>query len=306
MKARLGLVALASVAIAMGLLAPGAASAVPKAEKPSGKALVHIDGGTAYAKKKAKGQYRIFVPDGAQIDWMGEVEGKGTRVGTFTHKALVAGWTRMGHREGSKAKTTVTWKNPGDKVETFVQVYMEKPRINSDGQLTFLLSTLAKAPLPQKLENFSINVSIASDTTSRSFTVFGPNLYFDSAQTTFVYANATDVSAGWVYFAYQSQSTLCRQGIPLGGSVQYKFPGAFPCGTGFTVNATTTDGKGSYVVMAPPAATSGNNTVGYINASFSVTPTATPSNPQPQPFDIKQSLMAYTKGGGASGGSTAS
>lgn len=306
MKARLTLISLASGALALGLLAPGAVSAAPKAEKPSGKALVHIDGGTAYAKKKAKGEYRIVVPDGAQIDWMGEVEGKGTRVGTFTPKALVAGWARMGHREGSKATTTVTWKNPGDKVETFVQVYMAKPRINSDGQMTFLASTLAKAPLPQKLENFSINVAIAPDPTSRSYTVFGPNVYLDSAQTTFVYANATDVSAGWVYFAYQSQSNLCRQGIPLAGSVQYKFPGAFPCGPSLTVNAATTDGKGSYVVMAPPAPTSGSNTVGYINASFSVTPTATPTNPQPQSFDIKQTLMAYTKGGGGSGGSTPS
>lgn len=306
MKTHLALVALASGALALGLLAPGDVSAAPTAERPSGKALVHIDGGTAYSKKKAKGEYRIVVPDGAQIDWMGEVEGKGTRVGTFTPKALIAGWARMGHRDGSKAVTTVTWKNPGDEVETFLQVYLDKPRINSDGQMTFLASTLAKAPLPQKLENFSINVRIASDPATRSFTVYGPYIYLDSAKTTFVYANATDVSAGWVYFAYQSPSNLCRQGIPLGGSVQYKFPGAFPCGTGFMVNATTTDGKGSYVVMAPPAPTSSSSTVGYINASFSVTPTATPSNPQPQPFDIKQTLMAYTKGGGASGGSTAS
>lgn len=300
MKARLALIALASGALALGLLAPGAVSAAPKAEKPSGKAVVHIDGGTAYAKKKAKGEYRIVVPDGAQIDWMGEVEGKGTRVGTFTPKALIAGWARMGHRDGSKAATTVTWKNPGDEVETFLQVYLAKPRINSDGQMTFLASTLAKAPLPQKLENFSINVRIASDPTTRAFTVSGPYIYFDSANTTFVYAYATDVAAGQVYFAYQQATNTCQQGIFLGGSIKYTFPGNFACGVTFTVNATTTDGAASYAVMAPPPPGSSNSTVGNINASFSVTPKGQKA------FDIKQTLMSYTKGGGGSGGSTPS
>lgn len=300
MKARLALVALASGALALGALAPAAVSAAPKAEKPSGTALVHIDGGTAYAEKKAKGEYRIIVPDGAQIDWMGEVEGKGTRVGTFTPKALVAGWARMGHRDGSKATTTVTWKNAGDPVETFRQVYLAKPRINSDGQVTFLASTLAKAPLPQKLENFSINVRIASDPATRSFTVFGPYVYLDSAKTTFVFANATDVAAGQVYFAYQQASNTCRQGIFLGGSIPYTFPGAFPCGTTITVNATTTDGAASNAVMALPPPNSTSSTVGYINASFSVTPKGQAA------FDIKQTLTAYTKGGGGSGGSTPS
>ena len=299
MKSRVGLVAIAVGAVVLGLLAPGAVSAAPKAEKPSGEALVHIDGGTAYAKKKTKGEYRIVVPDGAQIDWMGEVEGKGTRVGTFTPKALIAGWARMGHRDGSKAATTVTWKNPGDEVETFLQVYLAKPRINSDGQMTFLASTLAKAPLPQKLDNFSINVRIASDPTTRAFTVSGPYIYLDSAQTTFVYANATDVAAGQVWFAYQQTTNTCRQGIFLGGSIQYTFPGAFPCGV-ITVNATTTDGAASYAVMAPPPPGSNSSTVGYINASFSATPKGQAA------FDIKQTLTAYTKGGGGSGGSTPS
>lgn len=300
MKLRRGFFALATGALAIGLLAPGGAGAAPSVEKPSGKALVHIDGGTAYAKKKSSGKYRIVVPDGAQIDWMGEVEGKGTRVGTFTPKALVAGWARMGHREGSRATTTVTWRNPGDQVETFRMVFVDKPRINADGQVTFLVSTLSKAPLPQKLENFSINVRIASHPTARAYTVTGPNLYLDSAQTTFVYALATDVSAGQVYFAYQQPSNTCRQGIFLVGSLSYAFPGAFPCGTTLTVNATSTDGSPSYAVMAPPGPMSSNSTVGYINASFSVTPKGQAA------FPVKQALMAYTKGGGGAGGSTPS
>ena len=96
MKTRWTLAALACGALALGLLAPGAVGAAPSAEKPSGKAIVRIDGGTAYAKKKAKGSYRVVVPDGAQIDWMGEVTGKGVRSGSFTPKALVAGWVSLG------------------------------------------------------------------------------------------------------------------------------------------------------------------------------------------------------------------
>lgn len=50
MKLRIGLAALAAGALALGLVAPGVATAAPKAEKPSGKALVRIDTGIAITK----------------------------------------------------------------------------------------------------------------------------------------------------------------------------------------------------------------------------------------------------------------
>ncbi len=53
-------------------------------EKSSGQALVRIATGTAIAKEKSKGRYRIIVPSGPTIGWTGEVEGKGSRVGIFT------------------------------------------------------------------------------------------------------------------------------------------------------------------------------------------------------------------------------
>jgi hypothetical protein len=300
-KVRLGLLALASGALALGMLAPGAVSATPpasktSAEKPSGKAMINIEGGTAYAKKKSKGVYRVVLPQGAEINWMGQVTGKGTRVGTFRPKAFVAGWTRMGHREGTFASTTLTWKAPGADVDTFQQVTVDAPRINSAGQMTFVVTTVGKVALPAKMDNFSLNIGIASEPAPRAFTVFGPYIWFDGTNTAFVYANATDVSAGWVYFALGTPDKLCKQGgYALAGSATVKITTAFACGN-FTVNTTQKDGTSqSTLSMAPPAPGSSSDTQGAINGAFSVTPTGQPSGI----FNIKQTLMTYTKGGGA-------
>jgi hypothetical protein len=56
--------------------------------------------------------------------------------------------------------------------------------------------------------------------------------------------------------------------------------------------------------MVPPSPTASSTALGQINGAFSVTPTGQPS----AAFDIKQTLMTYTKGGGAptGSGSTAS
>ena len=310
MNVRLGIVVLATGALALGMLAPGAVNATPpsttsSAEKPSGKAMVNIDGGTGYAERKSKGVYRVAIPEGAEINWMGDVEGKGTRVGTFRPKAFVAAWERMGHRDGSRASTTVTWKNAGDKVETFRQVTVDAPRINAKGQITFVVTTIGKLALPAKMQNFSLNIGIASGPAPRAFTVFGPDIYFDSTKTAYVYANATDVSTGWVYFALNTDSNLCKQGgYPLVGTSTVKITAPIPCGN-FTVNPMMRDGKTqSTVSLVPPSPTASSAAQGQISGAFSVTPAGQPS----AIFDIKQVLMTYTKGGGAptGSGSTAS
>lgn len=175
--------------------------------------------------------------------------------------------------------------------------YLSKPRINSDGQLTFIASTLAKAPLPRQMKDFSINVAIAADA-PRSFTVFGQNVYFDAAQTTFVFANATAYNTGSVWFGYLTQSPPCTTYLfPVAGTAKTNINTSFVCGPSFTVNSTMTDGSQSYLQMAPPAANSASSTVGSINAAFSVTPK------NGNAFDISRTLMNYTKGGGGSGGS---
>lgn len=290
MKARWGIVALATAALAIGLAAPTGASAA--VEKPSGQALIRIDGGTAYAKKLAKGEYRIVVPDGAEITWMGEVTGKGTRTGTMNPKALVVGWTRLGHRDGSKATTTLTYEQVGAAYPKFQMAFVSKPRINSEGQMTFIAKTQLAAALPKELKDFSINVTIASDARARSYTVTGPNIYFDTDKTTWVRGIATASATGIVNFGFGADSNTCRQGIPLAGSNAYNITSSFPCST-FTVNTTTTDGKGSFVVMAPPTGTSPSS-AGQINASFSVTPPKGGA-----PFDIVQTLTSYLRDGTA-------
>lgn len=289
MKARWRFAALASTVLALGVLAPAGAQAA--AEKPSGQALIRIDGGTAYAKKVSKGEYRIVVPDGAEISWMGEVTGKGTRTGTMSAKALVAGWARLGHRDGGSATTTLTYQQAGSKYPTFQVAFLSKPRINSGGQMTFIAKTQLAAALPMELKDFSINVTIASDSRTRSYTVTGPNVYFDTAKTTWVRAIATDSVTGIVNFGYGADSNTCRQGIPLAGSKAYNITSSFPCST-FTVNTTTTNGKGSFLQMVPPQGTSPSSP-GQINSSFSVTPKGGYA------FDIAQTLTSYLRDGTA-------
>lgn len=290
MKARWGLVALASALMTLGVVAPAGANAA--VEKPSGQALIRVDGGTAYAKKMSKGEYRIVVPDGAEITWMGEVTGKGTRTGTMSSRALVAGWARLGHRDGSSATTTLTYQRAGAQYPTFQMAFLSKPRFNSDGQMTFIARTQLAAALPKQLKEFSINVTMAADSRARSYSVTGPNVYIDKPSSVWVRGVATDVAAGIVNFGFGADSNLCRQGIPLAGSKAYNITSSFPCST-FTVNTKTTDGKGSYVVMAPPQGTSPSSP-GQINASFSASPTLGGA-----PFDIVQTLTSYLRDGTA-------
>ncbi|MGI9197532.1 MAG: hypothetical protein ACR2KE_08750 [Candidatus Nanopelagicales bacterium] len=311
MKARWVLAAIASGATILCLTAPAAVIAAPSAatagaaaspavDKPSGKAMVRIEGGTAYSKQKAKGSYRIVMPQGVNITWMGEVAGKGVRTGTMTPKALVAAWAAMGYRGGTSATTTVTWQVKGTRYPGYQLVFLDKPRFNADGQMTVIATTQGSATLPKTMPDFSINVTRAADETPRSYSVFGPWIGFDNGNSAFVYGTATDVTKGMVVFAYgNNAATTCRQGIGLvAGTQMYTYPltSSFPCGT-YTVNATTTDGKGSYLSLTPPPGTS-STAVGSMFASFSVTPPkSSASGPPPAPFDIVQTLVTWKRNG---------
>ena len=252
MKARLGLVALAAGSVALSLLAPGTVSAAPKAEKPSGQALVRIDGGTAYAKKKDKREYRIVVPDGAEITWLGEVSGKGTRTGTFTPKALVAGWNRLGFRDGARALTTLTWAEAGSPRGTGSAATLSSPRVNADGQLTFL-AKVTGGPLPQEMVDFSINIARAETrmrTQPRSgWTTVFPVYPFDS--TFGVQATVTsDASVSVTWPASSGPANPCREVIKVNVNTGFvNFPG-FPCGD-VTVKSTDKNGDGNYVQFDP-------------------------------------------------------
>ena len=252
MKSRLVLVVLAAGGLALSLLAPGAVSAAPKAEKPSGQALVRIDGGTAYAKKKDKREYRIVVPDGAEITWLGEVSGKGTRTGTFTPKALVAGWNRLGFRDGARALTTLTWAEAGSPRGTGSAATLSSPRVNADGQLTFL-AKVTGGPLPQEMVDFSINIARAETrmrTQPRSgWTTVFPVYPFDS--TFGVQATVTsDASVSLTWPASSGPANPCREVLKVNVNTGFvNFPG-FPCGD-VTVTGTDSKGNANYVQFDP-------------------------------------------------------
>lgn len=157
MRARWIIAAVASGALAVGVLAPVGASAVPGPPKPSGQALVRIDGGTAQAVERGPLLYRIVLPPEATITWLGDSNRKLT-IGTLGRKGLIAGWTKLGHSaRGAHSLSTITWQEPGAEGPTFAGALVGMPKINADGLMTFLARTIE--PLPEALTDFTLNIS---------------------------------------------------------------------------------------------------------------------------------------------------
>lgn len=157
MRVRWALVALASGALALGTVAPAAVTAAPRAVKPSGEAMVRIDGGNARAIERGKNSYRIILPREAAILWLGDSDRKLT-IGTLGRKGLVGGWARLGHGASADgAPATITWQARGEARAIFVGAHVGKPRIGSDGLLTFLAQTTHS--LPAHLPSFTLNIS---------------------------------------------------------------------------------------------------------------------------------------------------
>lgn len=240
MRTRLTVLAAAIGVLSLGLIAPSASQAAPS--QPDGQALVRIDGGTAYAKKKSKSEYRIVMPQGASITWMGEVKGR-TTTGKFTGKALVAGWKKMGHSDGAKASTTLTWMAPGVDQLSSALVKVGKPKINSDGLVTFLAIT-RDAPLPRAMESFSLNVYWAKPSpvsTRGSYPVNFTTFNIDSATnpTATVQAQLQNQGSASVTFRgiNTSPATTCwGTGINLNSVGPINVPST-GCGSG-TINSS--------------------------------------------------------------------
>ena len=209
MKARWGLIALASGALALGLLAPGAVTAAPQATKPSGEALVRIDGGDAQAIKRKTHVYRVVLPKESTITWLGEVNRKLTS-GTLGRKGLVAGWIRLGHSASGKgAMTTITWKAPGDEKVSNAGAYIAMPKIDGEGRLTFLATTVQA--LPKDLPNFSLNIARPIHGMSGPTVRGGYPLAFPAnaaSSTVGVQATATSDSAATIVFGNVSNGKI--------------------------------------------------------------------------------------------------
>lgn len=160
MKIRLGVTAIISGALALSFLtaAPSQAAAP---SRPDGKALVRVAGVDGIVKELSENRYRIVVPKGASISWLGTV-GPRTRVGSFTPKALVAGWGRMGHTFKKSVTTTLTWTG-GGKENVAALVRLSRPRLNGEGQLTFIVRQVLTQnqinEIPRQLAEFSINIT---------------------------------------------------------------------------------------------------------------------------------------------------
>ena len=297
------LTAMACSAVMLAVGIPGVAQGAKEAERPSGKALVRIDGGTAYAKDLGKGKYRLFVPDGASITWLGEVGNKGTRIGTFTPKALVSGWSRLGQREGDKAYTTLTWGSQEFSRDNVRVAALAKPRINADGDLTFVALVLGQG-LPRELPGFSINVARAA-TGSKSVTraawdtpiVFEP---FDLDSTASIQATVSSNNTATVTWpAASGYTNPCRTPITLPGANGLKVNlQGFTCGD-LAINSKVVDTSLTSFVQMIPSAGSTTSGCGFVVGYFGITP---PASTGKSPYNFNQAFATW--GGTGGGGST--
>lgn len=219
MRVRWVLVALASGGLALGLTAPGAVTAAPESLKPSGEALVRIDGGSARAIEQAPMEYRVVVPNGASIRWLGEANRKLT-IGTLGRKGLVASWTRLGHSSrGKGAMATITWQGSGDDRPTFVGAYVTKPKLTSEGTVTFVARTAS--PLPATLPRFTLNIARPVPTVSGTAVRSGYPLVFPvnaSSSTVGVQGTATSDTTATVVFGTTTNGAItapCAKPAPV-------------------------------------------------------------------------------------------
>ena len=155
----------ACLALGAPLLAFSPSAAVAATPKPSGPALVHVggDGQTAFAKKRDRRLFTIKAPADAVVDWVGLVEGKGDRSGTYTPLQLVKAWKALGHGAGVGVQSTITWFPEGASDMSFRSVRVSDPRITRNGELVFTarVNDAAHSGLPRTLPDFGINIARA-------------------------------------------------------------------------------------------------------------------------------------------------
>ena len=262
MKLRIGLAAMAAGALALGLVVPGAATAAPdatpQAEKPSGKALVRIDTGVAITKEQSKGTYRIVVPTGAFIGWMGDVEGKGPRVGNFSPKALVGAWATLGHSDSNRATATLTWVRKGESKPTFVAATLEKPRISDAGKLTFIAKLERK--LPKNMNDFTININRAAPTPR--YPIPGAILYLDAMHQAQGY-QTTEAGDGYVEWSGSDDSrSVCSEQTPFSGPGTYPIAEDIVC-AGLIISHVLADGTQSTVEVTEDGQVNVSTAYGY-------------------------------------------
>lgn len=259
---------LSAALVLAGVTAPSTAQAVRPArdaapaafQKSSASptsAFLRVDGGTAYAKKIEKDRYRITLPKGTDITWLGEAGGKSDQWGTFTPTKLTKAWTRIGHRAGVGVQSTITWRAAGTDYTSFVDARVSDPRINRDGMLVFTARTVRGA-LPKMLPDFSFNISSTQERPRKYPYVWGiwlitnvlgfkPSATGDASATLdWSYLNSPNNWKSCSGFYSVPVLNLSPTSLPVGatqGNVAYN---------GFSCNdITILSGPGTYVAWAP-------------------------------------------------------
>ena len=239
----------AALVAALALAAPAQAAEL----KPSGSALIRIDGDRAIAKKASDGRYFIVMPAGAEAGWIGPAAGvEGISSGRFGARTLVSSWAGLGHRGKTGVLTTLTWMTASGKKSTLARV--SDPRMNADGRLVF--TARSPRPLPRVMEDFSVNISGAPEgrVTSRTTPYPYPgNAIGIPGSTVSILATATSINSA----DYIISGTDC----PAGGTPQWTrtlapntFSATFSgtiCGVTFTTSTGTQNGAASNVTLRP-------------------------------------------------------
>ena len=239
----------AALVAALALAAPAQAAEL----KPSGSALIRIDGDRAIAKKASDGRYFIVMPAGAEAGWIGPAAGvEGISSGRIGARTLVSSWAGLGHRGKTGVLTTLTWMTASGKKSTLARV--SDPRMNADGRLVF--TARSPRPLPRVMEDFSVNISGAPEGRVASRTTPYPypgNAIGIPGSTVSILATATSINSA----DYIISGTDC----PAGGTPQWTrtlapntysatFSGTI-CGVTFTTSTGTQNGAASNVTLRP-------------------------------------------------------
>lgn len=186
--------------IAVSAMAPGAAHAAP--DGPVGAALIRVDGGgTARAVSTGESTYRVVLPRGADISWLGETRSRTVAIGTFTPGRLVERWRTLGHRRPAGVLATLTWRG-ADGRDVAALVTVSDPQRKSNGKLAFTIES--RSVLPRELRRYSVNVRRATPQV-RAYPVQGQPFNITSTVYMVAQADGPNAASGRIY----SGDTTC-------------------------------------------------------------------------------------------------